>query len=79
MAPTSPTDADQPNTRLSALIDEARNSRDRRDYLAQRDRALAEREFSHITAAIERALRAVDPRSADAAVLKRLRDAVRNR
>ena len=79
MAPTSPTDADQPDTRLSTLIDEARQARDRRDYAKRRDRARAEREFSHIADAIERGLRAVDPRSADAAVLQRLRDAVRNR
>ena len=78
MAPTSPTDADQPGTRLHTLIDEAR-SRDRKSYQERRDRALADRAFSHIADAIERGLRTIDPRSADAAVLERLRDTVRRR
>jgi hypothetical protein len=72
-------DTEQPDTRLSTLIDEARNARDRKHYLDRRDRALADREFSHIATAIEEGLRNVDPGSADAAVLKRLRDAVRQR
>ena len=79
MAPTSPTDADQLDTRLSTLIDEARSSRDRTGYQQRRARARVDREFSHISDAIERGLRTVDPSSADAAVLERLRDAVRSR
>lgn len=79
MAPNSPTDEDQPGTRLSNLIDAARHSGDRRGYLERRDRALADREFTRIADAIEHGLRTVDPRSEDAAVLERLRDAVRRR
>ena len=79
MAPTSPTDADQPDTRLNTLIDEARRARGRMSSREQLDRALADREFSHIADAIEHGLRTVDPRSADAEVLERLRDALRDR
>ena len=60
------------------LIDEAR-SRDPKSYLEWRDRALADRAFSRVADAIERGLRTIDPRSADAVVLERLRDAVRRR
>jgi hypothetical protein len=79
MAPKSPTDMEQPDTRLSTLIDEARNARDRKHYVDWRDRALVDREFSHISTAIEEGLRTVVPGSADATVLKRLQDAVRQR
>jgi hypothetical protein len=79
MAPKSPTDMEQPDTRLSTLIDVARNARDRNHYVDRRDRALADRGFSHISTAIEGGLRSVAPGSADAAVLKRLQDAVRQR
>jgi hypothetical protein len=79
LAPKSPTDADQPDTRLCSLIAEARRARGQGSSSEQRDRALADREFSQIADAIEHGLRTVDPRSADAAVLERLRDAVRGR
>jgi hypothetical protein len=79
MAPTSPTDAEQPDTRLSTMIDKARRARHRKGYVEWRDRTLAEREFSQIADAIEQGLRTVGPGSADAAVLKRLQDAVRGR
>jgi len=79
MAPKSPTDTEQPDTRLSTLIDEARNARDWKHYVDRRDRALVDREFSHISTAIEDGLRTVEPGSADAAVLKRMQDAVRQR
>ena len=46
MVPKSPTDTDQPGIRLSRLIDQARDSGDRRGYVERRDRALADREFS---------------------------------
>jgi hypothetical protein len=78
LAPTSPTDAEQLGTRLHTLIDEAR-CRDSKSYLEWRDRALADRAFSHIAEAIERGLRTIDPRSTDAAVLQRLHDTVRRR
>ena len=48
LAPTSPTDADQPDTRLSTLIDEARARGTGATTSERRDRALADREFSHI-------------------------------
>jgi hypothetical protein len=79
MAPKSPTDMEQPDTRLSTLIDVARNARDRKHYVDRRDRALVNREFSHISTAIEEGLRSVAPGSADATVLKRLQHAVRQR
>jgi hypothetical protein len=79
VAPKSPTDKEQSDTRLSTLIDDARNARDRKHYVDRRDRALVNREFSHISTAIEEGLRSVAPGSADATVLKRLRDAVRQR
>lgn len=78
MAPTSLTDTEQRGTRLHTLINEAR-SRDAESYLEWRDRALADRAFSRIADAIERGLRTIDSRSADAVVLERLRDAVRRR
>jgi len=80
MEPKSLTEADTPpDRRLRTLIEEARLAGASASSVKHLDRAQADREFSHIAAAIERGLKAVDARSADAAVLKRLRDAVRNR
>jgi hypothetical protein len=79
IAPITPTHEDQPGTRLSSLIDAARVSGDRNGYVERRDRALANGAFTRIAAAIEHGLRTVDPRSEDAAILQRMRDAVRRR
>jgi hypothetical protein len=79
MEPTSLTDArSRVDTRLSTWIAKARSWTDT-EYRAQRDRAQSDQAFSDVAGAIERGLRAVDPRSPDAELLNRLRDAVRGR
>ena len=74
------TDAGAPaESRLSPVTGRARMSRDPESYLEERTRAQADRVFSELTCAVERALIVVQPRSADARVLEQLRDALRSR
>src|SRR3954453_18152419 len=80
IAPAWPIDAGAPaESRLSTVIARARMSRDPESYLEERTRAHADRVFSELTGAVERALSVVQPRSADARVLKQLRDALHSR
>ena len=51
----------------------------RRAAAASADRAQADRAFSEIARAIERGLSVVDPRAADARVLRQMQHALRSR
>jgi hypothetical protein len=80
MEPNSLTEAEAPpDRRLSTLIDQARCSRDAASSVREPGRAEADRVFSDIAAAVERGLRTLDPGSADAGFLDRLRDTLKRR
>ena len=78
MEPSSLTGADtSQDRRLSTLIDEARLAGTFASSIKERERAHADRVFSDISAAVERGLRTLDPRSPEAGVLERLRDGLK--
>jgi len=78
MEPSSLTEADtSQDRRLSTLIEEARLAGASATSVEQRERAHADRVFSDISAAVERGLRKLDPRSPEAGVLERLRDGLK--
>src|SRR3954454_2672486 len=80
IAPAWQIDAGAPaESRLSTVIARARMSRDPESYLAERTRAQADRVFSALPGAFERALSVLQPRSADARFLEQLRDALHSR
>ena len=77
MEPSSLTEADtSQDRRLSSLIEEARLAGTSATSV-ERERARADRVLSDISAAVERGLRKLDPRSPEAGVLERLRDGLK--